>query len=90
MHPAIVSGIVTGDAPVSYWLIFFSVPSNSPRRLCEGLPGPISFSFFRRDQVSPFIVALYSKISSFAPVLSLRNVLDSFYLPIFYSEKFST
>ena len=30
MHPAIVSGIVTGDAPVSYWLIvslsFITVP----------------------------------------------------------------
>ena len=90
MRPAIVSGIITGDTPVSYWPIFFSVPSNSPRRLCEGLPGPISFSFFARDQVSPFIVALYSKISSFTPVLSVRNVLDSFYLPIFYSEKFST
>ena len=23
MHPAIVSGIVIGDAPVSYWPIFF-------------------------------------------------------------------
>ena len=23
MSPAIVSGIVTGDAPVSYWPIFF-------------------------------------------------------------------
>ena len=56
MRPAIASGIITGDTPVSYWLIFFSVPSNSPRRLCEGLPGPISFSFFRRDQVFPFIV----------------------------------
>ena len=32
---AIVSGIVTGDAPVSYWLIFFPVPSNSPSSLCE-------------------------------------------------------
>ena len=29
MRPAIVSGIVTGDAPVSYWPIFFSVPSNN-------------------------------------------------------------
>ena len=35
MLPAIVSGIVTGDAPVSYWSIFFSVPGNIPRSLCE-------------------------------------------------------
>ena len=26
MHPAVVSGIVTGDAPISYWPIFFSLP----------------------------------------------------------------
>ena len=34
MCPAIVSGIVTGDAPVSYWAIF-PVPTNSPKSLCE-------------------------------------------------------
>ena len=27
---AIISGIVTDDALVSYWLIFFLVPCNSP------------------------------------------------------------
>ena len=32
----------------------------------------------------------YSKISSFMPVLSIRIVLHSFYLLIFYSEKFLT
>ena len=36
MCPAIVFGMVTGDAPTSYWSYFFSVPSNSPRSLCEG------------------------------------------------------
>ena len=36
------------------------------------------------------IETLYLKISSFTPVLSLRIVLDSFYLLIFYSEKFSS
>ena len=35
MRPAIVSGNVIGDAPVSYWPIFFPVPSNSPRSLYE-------------------------------------------------------
>ena len=35
MRPAIVSGIVTGDASVNYWLIFYPVPSNSPKSLCE-------------------------------------------------------
>ena len=31
-----------------------------------------------------------SKISSFIPILFIRIVLDSFYLLVFYSEKFST
>ena len=29
MHPAVAPGIVTGDAPVSLWPIFFPIPSNS-------------------------------------------------------------
>ena len=33
--PAIVSGIVTGDAAISYWAIFSLVPSDSPRSPCE-------------------------------------------------------
>ena len=32
MHPEIVPGIVTGDAPVRY---FFSFPSVSPKSFCE-------------------------------------------------------
>ena len=35
MYPAIVSGIVTRNAPVSYWLNFFPVPGNSPRSLAK-------------------------------------------------------
>ena len=35
MLRSIVSGIVAGDAPVSYWSIFLIVPDNSPRSLCE-------------------------------------------------------
>ena len=35
MCPAIVCGMVTGEAPVSFPLFFFSVPSNSPRSLRE-------------------------------------------------------
>ena len=45
-------------------------------------------------QVFPLIVIncllLDSKIGSFMPVLFIRIVLDSFYLLIFYLEKFST
>ena len=43
MRPAVVSGIVTGDASVSYWPIFFLVSSNSRRCLCESLLGPVLF-----------------------------------------------
>ena len=40
--PAIVSGIVTGVTPASYWPIFFSVVSNNPRTLCESNLGWVS------------------------------------------------
>ena len=40
--------IVTDDALVSYWLIFFLVPCNSPRSLCESQLSPGSFSFLKR------------------------------------------
>ena len=50
--------------------------------------------FVPRDQVFPLIVVncllLQLKTSSFKPVLYIRIVLDSFYLLIFYSGKFST
>ena len=46
MRPAIVSGIVTGDAPVSYWPIFFSVPSNSPKRLSKVYAAQFPSRFF--------------------------------------------
>ena len=32
---AIVSGIVTGDAPVCYWPVFFPVHTYSPTSLCK-------------------------------------------------------
>lgn len=35
MLPAIISGIVIWDAPVSYWSSFSPVPSNSPRSLAK-------------------------------------------------------
>ena len=46
--------------------------------------------FVLRDQVFPLlsfpVYYFCSKISSFTPVLSIRIVLDSFYLLIFYFE----
>ena len=45
MHPAIVSGIVIGDAPVSYWPIFFPCLKNSPTTLCLKLASPSLFLF---------------------------------------------
>ena len=35
MRPTIDSGLVTGDAPVRYWLNFFLVPRNNPKSPCE-------------------------------------------------------
>ena len=39
---------------------------------------------------SPTLYCFYAKMSSFIPVLTIGIVLDSFYLLVFYSEKFST
>ena len=47
MCSPIVSGMVTGDAPVSYWSFFSSVPHNNLRSLCESLLDPVSFPFFK-------------------------------------------
>ena len=33
--PAIVFGIITGNAAISYWPIFSLVHRDSPRRLCK-------------------------------------------------------
>ena len=41
------SGIVTEDAPFSYWPIFFPVPFSNPRSLCESQHGPVSFCFLK-------------------------------------------
>ena len=38
---------------------------------------------------SPTLYCFYAKMSSFIPVLTIGIVLDSFYLLVFYSEKFS-
>ena len=40
MYPTILSG----SAPVSYWPVFSSIPSNSPRSHCERQPSVVSFS----------------------------------------------
>ena len=47
MHLAIVSGIVTGGVPFSYWLIFFLVPCSNPRSLCENEFVPVTLSFLK-------------------------------------------
>ena len=49
---------VTGESPVSYWPILFSVPSNSPRHLskctitCQLTFLPIRFSVFGKEHGS--------------------------------------
>ena len=48
--PAIASGIVTGEASVDYWPIFFPVPRNSPRSLCESQLDPVFFYFLKQRE----------------------------------------
>ena len=47
MSLAVVSGVVTGHAQVSYWPILFLVPSNNSRSLCESGLGPGSLSILK-------------------------------------------
>ena len=47
MCPAVVSGIVTGHPPVSYWPILFLVPSNNPRSLYESELVTVSLSILK-------------------------------------------
>ena len=46
MRPTILSDIVTGEAPISYWPICFPVPGNSPRSLCESKLGQVCSLLF--------------------------------------------
>ena len=45
MHPAVVSGIVTKDVPVSYRPIFFPVCSSSPRSEVKCPSGELILGF---------------------------------------------
>ena len=67
MRAAIVSGMVTKDAPVSYWQIFFRVPSNSPRN---------SNSPRKVDDIGPRFPLLFK-------VASCREVLVAFYVNMY-------
>ena len=54
MRSAIVSGIVTRNVPVSYWLIFSPVPSNSTRSLSFLNAPKKACSFYRQTQIKIF------------------------------------
>ena len=53
MRPAMVSGVVTGDAPSSHWPIFFPVASKCPRSLCERYLGPVS-SWYQKWRIDAY------------------------------------
>ena len=67
MCPAIVSGIVTGDAPVRYWSIVFPVASCSPRSLCETKLGQGSFSFLKWRFRWPVLSQTHASLFGFLP-----------------------
>ena len=49
MSPAIVSGFLFGEEPVSYWPIFSPIPCNRPRSLCESKFGAVPSCFLRGE-----------------------------------------
>ena len=76
MRRAIVSGIVTGDAPVSYWPIFFRVPSNGlssvPSR-CLSVAFCVKMSLTKLKDDVTFRNYMYSGRWSFAE-MNLRAI----------------
>ena len=52
MRPAIVSGIVTGDAPVSYWLVFSLSPVIVPEVFANVNSAPFFLLKFLKWQIS--------------------------------------
>ena len=47
MCPAVVSGIITGDVPVSYWLVIFSLSQKTlqhAKKVMSDGPGPVDFA----------------------------------------------
>ena len=67
MCPAIVSGIVNGGTPVSYWSIVFPVASNTPRSLCESQLGPVSFPFLKWRNRWPVLSQTHASLFGFLP-----------------------
>ena len=66
MRPAVVYGIVNGDAPVSYWP-FFPAPRNNPKSLCEIVePAQVSsrFQVLKYDRFILFICLSFFRIIS--------------------------
>ena len=60
MRPVIVSGIVTGDAPVSYWLVFSLSPVIVPEFFAKvSLPSFSSFLNWRNSRLGWAIEILW-------------------------------
>ena len=74
MGPAIYSGIVTWDAPVSNWPIFFPVPGYSPRRLCE----------ISRFSSGYCLFVTYQMKSNVSPRQATRKLLIFFFFLSFF------
>ena len=75
----LLGSLLRTHAPVSYWPIFFPVPSNSPRSLCRSQLAPFSFSFlkwrinFRNCQSTSARSILMLDISLAAIVIAVCN-----------------
>ena len=76
---------------VSFVLAWTRLPGGEIERLRFTFTPNGKREFVPRDQVFPsfslIVYYFYSKVSSFTPMLSIRIVLDSFCLLIFFSEK---
>lgn len=89
MNLAGVSGIVTGEAPVSYWPVFPPIPRDSPRSLCD--PVPLFFflsgefatrrfaaTIFNVTQCCNIVATLFRMVTTLGPFIrgKIRRVLN--------------
>ena len=59
MRAAIVSGMVTRELPVSYWPIFFHVPSNRTQKSLQKVTRPRFPLLFKVASCRKVLVAFY-------------------------------
>ena len=79
MHLAVVSGIVTGDASVSYWPIFFSLPLVTvPEWLGEVNSAQLFFLFLIKSGLKRSYLFKHLAVKKNCKKIPLKHILRNF------------